>query len=87
MKIVKVAKPSETFFVGDCMDGAAVTESYMAGYVYGYIDVPTRHENAFNVAWVDGHASTLGSLEFKQGKPSTNSNARGQKYYVCSTPK
>ena len=87
MKIVKVAKPSETFFVGDCMDGAAVTESYMAGYVYGYIDVPTRHENAFNVAWVDGHASTLGSLEFKQGKPSTNSNAQGQKYYVCSTPK
>ena len=87
IKIVKVSKPSETLFVGDCMDGAGVTQSYYIGYVYGTIDPPTRHENAFNAAWVDGHASTLSTLEFKQGKPTTNSNATGQKYYLCSSPK
>ena len=87
IKIVKVGKPSETLFVGDCMDGAGVTQSYYIGYIYGTIDPPTRHENAFNAAWVDGHASTLSTLEFKQGKPTTNSNATGQKYYLCSSPK
>jgi len=87
LKIVKVVKPSETFAIGDCSDGDAITASYMVGYVYATIAPPDRHENAFNVMWIDGHASTLGSLEFKQGKPTTNSNAAGQKYYLNSKQK
>ena len=89
IKIVKVAKPSETLFVADSMDGDVVTESYMSGYIYGYVGQPTRHENAFNVAWVDGHVSTLGTLEFKQGKPTsaTASDAKGQYYWVYAKEK
>ena len=87
MKIVKVVKPSETFWAGDCSDGDALTDSYMLAYVYHSLAAPDRHEKAFNAAWVDGHVSTLGSLEFTQGKPTTNSNASGQKYYLYSGAK
>lgn len=87
IKIVKVAKPSETFFIGD--GGDNITAVYMAAFIYGYIDAtaPERHEKGFNVAWVDGHAGSMSTLEFKQGKPTTNASARGIKYFVYSQQK
>ncbi|MBO5689979.1 MAG: prepilin-type N-terminal cleavage/methylation domain-containing protein [Lentisphaeria bacterium] len=82
IKITQVFKPSETFVIGDSTDN--LTEQYYAAWIYGHVAsaAPTRHENTFNVAWIDGHVSNLTTLEFKQGKPTDNSEARGQKYYV-----
>ena len=87
IKIVKVAKPSETFAIGD--SGDTITQSYMTGYIYGYIDAtaPDRHEKGFNVSWVDGHAGYLSTLEFKQGRETSNSAAKGIRYYVYSKQK
>ena len=82
VKITQVFKPSETFAIGDSTD--QLTEQYYGAWIYGHIPdgAPTRHENTFNVAWLDGHVSNLTTLEFKQGKPTDNSEARGQKYFV-----
>ena len=82
VKITQVFKPSETFVIGDSTDN--LIEQYYGAWIYGHVanSVPDRHENSFNVAWIDGHVSNLTTLEFKQGKPTDNADARGQKYYV-----
>ena len=87
IKITQVFKPSETFVIGDSTDYCS--EQYYAGWIYGHVATaaPTRHENSFNVAWIDGHVSNLTTLEFKQGKPTDNSEALGQKYFVYSKRK
>ena len=86
-KIVKVARPSETLFAGDSLDGDDVSASYMAGYIYGYNWQPRRHDNGFNAAWVDGHVTLLSALEFQQGKETTVNDAKGQYYYVYAKQK
>ena len=81
MKLTQVKKPSETFVIGDSADN--VTAAYQIAYIYGENStmIPDRHDNAFNVAWIDGHASLLPSLEYKQGRPTSNTSATGQKYW------
>ena len=84
-KITTVGKPSETLIISDSSDGLASAESaHTAIYVPNATNVagePDRHDRAFNVLWVDGHVSTLGTQEFEAGKPSFESKANGSNYY------
>ena len=91
MKVTKVGKPSETIIIGDCGDGNLGHNTQMS-IVYHYgngnnAPTPTRHEDAFNALWVDGHGSTISTLDFNAGKPSSNSNASGSIYYLYALEK
>ena len=82
MKLTQVRKPSETFAIGDSADN--VTSAWQIAFIYGEDStmVPDRHDNALNVAWLDGHSTLLPTLEYKQGRPTSNTSATGQKYWL-----
>ena len=90
-KITTVGKPSETLIISDSSDGVASAESaHTVIYIPNAANVekePDRHDNAFNVLWVDGHVSTLGTLEFVAGKFSSESKANGASYYIYAGQK
>ena len=90
-KVTTVGNPSETLIISDNSDGTAPYESgHAVIYVPNSTGVekePDRHENAFNVLWVDGHVSTLSTLDFVAGKPSTVSVANGSNYYLYAGKK
>ncbi|MBQ4336290.1 MAG: hypothetical protein IJC34_03800 [Lentisphaeria bacterium] len=48
---------------------------------------PTRHQDTFNILWVDGHVSNMSTLTFKAGKPSFESLANGSRYYIYAGKK
>ena len=81
MKITQVAQPTVTFAIGDSADN--VTEAYQVAFIYGENAtlVPNRHGDAFNVSWLDGHASALKVLEYKAGRPSSNTAVNNQQKY------
>ncbi len=87
MKITKVGIPSDTIVYGDSGDGyqkdkGANSIVYSKGNGNG-CDTPTRHDKAFNAAWVDGHVSTIASSEYDAGKPGTVLTGVNQaKYYT-----
>ncbi|MBR2641694.1 MAG: DUF1559 domain-containing protein [Lentisphaeria bacterium] len=87
MKITKVALPSDTIVYGDSGDGyqkdkGASSIIYSKGNTNG-CDTPTRHEKAFNASWVDGHVSTISTLDYDTGKTSTYLTGANQaKYYT-----
>jgi prepilin-type processing-associated H-X9-DG protein len=91
MKITKVGKPSETIIAGDCGDGNLSNNNQMTIiYQYGNTNgtpTPSRHDNAFNALWVDGHGSTISTMDFNAGKESTNSSASGSIYYLYALNK
>ncbi len=91
MKITKVGKPSETIIAGDCGDGNLSNNNQMTIiYHYGNSNgtpTPSRHDKAFNALWVDGHGSTISTMDFNAGKESTNSSASGSIYYLYALNK
>ena len=90
-KVTTVGKPSETLIISDSSDGVAAAESaHTVIYIPNATNVekePDRHDNAFNVLWVDGHVSTLGTLDFVAGKPSSETKANGASYYLYAGQK
>ena len=87
MKITKVGIPSETIVYGDSGDGyqkdlGSTTILYHKGNANGN-DTPTRHDRAFNAAWVDGHVSTISTNDYDAGKPSAILSSDNKlKYYI-----
>ena len=90
-KISAVAKPSETFAIGDSADGNVPSAGYNAVlYVSDNsngVPDPDRHGKAFNILWVDGHVSEIATLAYKAGQPSTVSAANGKWYYFYAQQK
>ena len=90
-KVTQVAKPSDTIIIGDSSDGNVSNESYCSVLYYGACPSvpgdPDRHENALNALWVDGHVSTMKTLDYTRGQSSSNSTANGQYYYVYAGQK
>lgn len=90
-KINKVAKPSETFLIGDSADGNVSNSGYncvlyVSGNSNGVPD-PDRHDKAFNVVWVDGHVTLMSTLDYKAGKPNSIAKANGSLYYFYAHAK
>ena len=81
MKITQVAVPSSTFAIGDSADN--VSDAYKIAFIYGEdaTVVPDRHKDFFNVSWLDGHAGALKVLDYKAGKPSTNTAVNNKQCY------
>ena len=90
-KVTQVAMPSETIIIGESSDGNMTQETAGAVLYYGGCTSvpgdPDRHDNAFNALWVDGHVSLMKTLDYTRGKPSSNSTANGQYYYVYAGQK
>ena len=82
MKINKVGKPSETIVIGDTSDAITAANQTTTLYKNSAVPAPERHEKSFNALWIDGHVTTIGSLDFAQGKTSTVSAASGETYYL-----
>ena len=91
MKVTKVGKPSDTIIIGDSADGNLANDGQGA-IVYHYgngnnVPTPDRHDKAFNALWVDGHGSTISTMDYNAGKESTNSAASGAIYYLYALEK
>ena len=82
MKITKIGKPSETIVIGDTSESITASNECFALYKNSAVPAPERHEKSFNALWIDGHVTTIGSLDFAQGKISTVSAASGETYYL-----
>ena len=90
MKVVKVYQPSTTLIIGDGNDkDITVPQFGNALYVDGTnsISTPDRHEDNLNILWVDGHVTTMKTLDLKMGRPSAVTAANGKGFYFYALRK
>ena len=91
LKVTQVGKPSDTILMGDSADGAIGNVNYnLCIYKYGNgnnVPSPTRHDNALNALWIDGHVTTISTNEYNQGKESAVAQANGAGYYLYALKK
>ena len=90
IKVGKVYQPSTTLIIGDGNDKDITIPQYgCALYVDGTnsISTPDRHEENLNILWVDGHVTTMKTLDLKAGRPSDVAAANGKGYYFYAQRK
>ena len=51
------------------------------------ISTPDRYEENLNILWVDGHVTTMKTLDLKAGRPSDVAAANGKGYYFYAQRK
>ncbi len=84
-KITQLQVPSETIVIADNSDASSKDQ---AGALYrpsSGIGVGNRHNEAINVLWADGHASTEQTAKLKAGRNNSQGEKKTYYYYIGRT--
>ena len=66
-RILKVAHPSQTYWVADNSDVPGVCGNLNYPYINALDDIPVwRHKNGLNMLWLDGHVTWMTTIEMKR---------------------